>query len=646
MKKIGLFLLLLCVSGFSMDVTDAEKNLQADPAKGIEDAVILVHKGEIDDTFTTTLSKEKTLFRLKILSRKGVEDWGTVKISYDPQEENIGDIQAFVWNPDGTVHELNKDDIHKKKVSRKWGWKETEISFALPGVTEGSVVEYSYYRTYRETQKVYNWYSQHEIYCMHSEVTFIPWPTSRWGYTGGNMHARPSLETGRKSGQKAVTYVSRNIPPLPREEFAPPYNTVREYVSFYYTDSDTKYDNFWIDWGKDYYSVFIKKRMKKCSASKKVVEAELGGVQGNQAIDLCYDYVIANYKPLDKLSKAERAEIDKAYIKKFSRADTTAQIMKLPYLLPVQMNWILASLIQTAVPEAKVSLALYTPWNRRLFNKDLKTMSQMSGSMLRVECEGTVRWLSAGKGLLKAGDIEYGAYEVPILMMDGDGVRFEQMKPPAADKAVTSVKTDVYVEDEQVRMKRTTTYDVYESYDLRAELMYYTDDEVRDVLKEGLEDQFGESVTLKHQQVLNLKDIKQPLVVEEEFSFPYELEEMGDKIFFKMVGMSRYVQNPFNTEKRRTYIVFPYPRTIIQDLTYHLPEYFALESLPAGDEVRTPAMNYTVVTEKVDDRTFTVSTKEVLKSNMFSAQAHGNFKDLFNRIMSMSSPKAVLTELD
>ncbi len=646
MKKIGLILVLLCVSGFSMDVTDAEKNLKADPARGMEDAVILLHKGEIDDTFTTTLSKEKSLYRIKVLSRKGVEDWGTVKISFDPQEENVGDVEASVWNPDGTVHELDKDDIHKKKVSRKWGRKVTEISFALPGITEGSIIEYSFYRTYKETQRIYNWYSQHESYCMHSEVTFVPWPTRRWGYAGGNMHARPSLEMGRKGGKKCVTYVSKNIPPLPKEEYAPPFNTVREYVSFYYTDSDVKYDNFWIDWGKDFYTTYLKKRMKKCSATKKIAKEELGAATGNKAIDLCYDYVLANYKPWDKLSKAEYAEIDENYLKKHARADTISQIVKLPYLSDIEMDFILASLIQAGVPEAEVSIALYTPWNRRIFNKDVRTFSQMRESMLRVECDGEVRWLSAGKGILKAGDIEYGAYGVPILVLDDNNVHFEQLKAPAAENFRTSVKADVYVEEETVRIKRTTTYDIYESYDLRAELMYYTDEEVRDVLKEKLEDRFGEKVELKRQQVRNLKDLKQPLIVEEEFSFPYELEEIGDKILFKMVGLSRYVRNPFNTDKRHSYIVFSYPCEVVQDLTYHLPEYFALESLPAGDEVRTPPMNFTVITEKIDDQTFKVFTKEVLKSNMFSPQAHGRFKDLFNRIMSMSSPKAVLKELD
>ena len=639
-------MLLFTVCATAMEVTEAERNLQPDPAKGIEDAVILMEQGEIDDTFTTTLSKQKHHLRIKIFTRKGVEDWGTVKISFDPQEENIGDVEASVWNPDGTVHQLNKDDIHKKKVSRKWGLKETEISFALPGVTEGSIIDYSFYRTYKETRKVSYWYSQHEIYCMHSEVTFIPWPGRRWGFTGGNMHAQPDVSEVRRKGQKALTYISRNVPPLPREEMSPPYNSVREYVCFYYGDSDTKYKDFWVDWGTDYYKLILAKRMRKCSATKLLAKEEIAGAGGWDGIDKCYNYVISHYVPFANMSKAQQAEIDDAYIKKLSRADDVKHMLELPYLSDWQMTLILASLIDATVPDAKMSIGYYTPWNRRLFNKDLHTLYQFTDYLLRVEYGGEVRWLCPGKGMLKAGDIEFGAYEVPILLMDDTGARFEQLSAPTGDNIVTRVQADVYVEEEQVRIHRTTTYDPYESFDQRTDLMYYTDAEMHDVLKEQLEDLYGDKVELVKQRVENLNDIEKPLVIEEEFTFPYEMEELGDKIFFKMVGMSRYVRNPFNTEKRRTFIMFPYPGEVEQKLTYHLPEYFALESLPRDDSVTTPAMDYRVTLRRVDDRTFTVETGEKLKVNMFAARAHDKFKDLFNRILAMSSPKAVLKETD
>lgn len=653
MKKLAILLLVatwIAMPVTAMEVTQAEKDLQPDPSKGIEDAVILLKEGTIDDTFTTTLSKINYRMRMKIFTRKGVEDWGTVKIVFNPQFDNVGDIEAWVWNPDGSVHELDKDDIHKKKLSREWGRKRTEISFALPGVTEGSIIEYSYYRSsmYRRyIDNVFNWYNQYEIYCLKSDVTFVAWPNSRWGFTGGNLHARPQVDQVRYAGNKAVQCVLENIPPLPKEEYAPPYNSVREYVTFYYRDVNYKFDDYWKDRGAYEYKQKYRKWMKKCGDTKRIVKNELRGLTKGNAIQKCYNYVVSHYTSLDLMSKEQEAELfDRAYIKKLIRADDVKDMVDLPYLFPEHITAILASMLDAAVPEAKVSFVEYAPWNRKFFNNDLHTMEQFTDSMLKVELDGKVQWLAPAKGMLPAGKIEYGAYEVPLLVMGPDGAQFEQLSVPSGDDIITDVDADIYLEEDRVRFKRKTTYDPYESYEKRTDLLYYTGEEIADLLKEDLEEMYGESVELISQQVINLKDIDKPLIIEEEFAVPIELDEMGDRIFFKMIGMSRYVRNPFNADKRHAPIMFPYPGTIKQSLTYHLPAYFAVESLPKSDSVSTPAMDYAVNIEKVDDHTFKVKTKEKLKANMFSSKGHWQFRKLFNRILSMSSPKAVLTELD
>lgn len=257
--------------------TDFEKNLKPDPAKGYEDAVILLRTGEIDNTYTIEMSKTKILKRMKIFTRKGIEDYGTVKLSFDPQDENIGDIKATVWTPDGKKHVLDEKDIHKKKTSKEWGMKETEISFALPGLEAGSIAEYSYYVTYNGLQSINTWYSQHSIYCFRSEVTFIPWPTRRWGYTGGNFHARPVVEHKKKSSRgQYVHFTMKDIPALPKEDYSLPYNSRREFVTVYYTDVDWKFNDYWKERGDQYYERTLKRKFKPCGATKKLVRTELG----------------------------------------------------------------------------------------------------------------------------------------------------------------------------------------------------------------------------------------------------------------------------------------------------------------------------------------------------------------------------------
>ncbi len=314
MKRIfaTLFVFTLVVQLMAGEApTDFEKNLKPNPAKGYEDAVILLETGDIDNTYTREMSKTKYLKRMKIFTRKGIEDYGTVKLSFDPHDENIGDIEATVWTPDGKTHKLDDKDIHKKKISKDWGSKETEISFALPGLEEGSVVEYSYFHTYNGLQSINTWYSQHPIYCFRSEVTVVPWPTMRWGYVGGNLHASPEVEHKKKSVRgQYVHFTMKDIPALPREDYSLPYNSRREYVAVYYMDVDWKFNDYWKERGDRYYERTLKKMFKPCSATKKLVKTELAGLSPDTAIEKIHDYVIEHYTPISTMPKDDVSKLD------------------------------------------------------------------------------------------------------------------------------------------------------------------------------------------------------------------------------------------------------------------------------------------------------------------------------------------------
>ncbi|MCG6962021.1 MAG: DUF3857 domain-containing protein [Acidobacteria bacterium] len=623
-------------------VTSFEKNLKPDPARGMQDAVILLDKGTIDDTFTDRLSRVTYLRRMKIFTHKGIDEWGTVKLTFDPQVENIGHVKATVWNPDGSVHELEDKDVHFKKVSKEWGLKLTEISFALPGLTEDSIVEYSYYRSYKWPQRFYIWHSQYPIYCLRSEVTFIPWPANRWGFMGANMHARPQVERGRHAGNDTGTAVMTDIPALPEEEYSPAYGSRAEYVGFYYSDSNIKYDDFWLDYGKVYFRSNLHSAMKSCSATRKIAASELAGLSPEEKLKAAYYYVIKHFTPLDAMSKADQAKVDKHYFEKLVKADHPGEMVKLPYLMNSQMNCVLASLIHAALEGAQVRYVFYCPWNKRLFAKPIHTFAQFDGSMLQVTLNGKVYWLAPATKLLPANETPYGARGVPLLVLGRDGARFEKLDPRPSSEVVTDISTDITLGEDQVRIKRTTTYNPYKSFALRTELEYYTDDEIADVLKERLKDAFGSDAQLESQHVQNLKDPAKPLVIQEEFTLPFDLDDEAETILFRLVGLSSRTTNPFNAQKRYANIFFPYCYQKKQHVVYHLPENLTVGSVPAPEHAHALALTFRTQATKIDDHTFSVTTFEELRRNMYAAAAHSELKRVYDRIIALSNPTVVL----
>ncbi len=628
--------------------TDFEKNLKADPEKGYEDAVILLETGEINNTYTREMSKTKYLMRMKIFTRKGIEDYGTVKLSFDPQDENIGDIHATVWTPDGKKHVLNKKDIHRKKVSKEWGMKVTEISFALPGLEVGSIAEYSYYHTYNGLQSINTWYSQHPIYCFRSEVTVIPWPYLRWGYVGGNLHAQPEVEHKKKSARgQYVHFTMKDIPALPEEDYSLPYNSRREYIAVYYMDVNWKFTDYWKDRGDRYYERTLKKMFKPCGSTRKVVKKEMPGLSSDSAIEKIHNYVIKHYTPISTMAKDDISKLDDKYIKKLSHATTVSKMMKLPYLLGYQLNYIEGALIHTALPDAQIAYVFYSPWNNRLFNKDLHTLSQFSGAMLRVTYKGKVHYLEPSKRLLPADTVEYGAKSVPLLILDPkNGTRVEKINADKPEANVTKVNIDVAFGDDNLSLHLVQYLNQYESYKLRKTLYFFNDKEKQDVLETRLKKQFGDKAKVVSQKVINLKDIHKPLILDMKFTVPFELEEAGDQTFFKPVGLSRYLTNPFNAEKRFSSIVFKYPYIVEQKLVYHLPEDFSLVSVPKKENIKLFYFGYAISFTKVDDHTFTVETKEHMDRNMFNSTSARMFKNYFDQVISVSHPTIVLKEAE
>lgn len=271
MNKLPLlfvFILSIFING-NCEITEFDKNFQANPAKGIEDIVILEEKGVIDHTFTTSLSKTSYSVKKKFFTKKAIEDYGTITLSYDASDENIGGIEGIVYLPNGETVKISKKDIHKKKVSKEWGYKEVEINIALPSLTEGAIVEYKYYVTFKGIEDITKWYFQNDYYTVKSEVKFIAWPTLRYGLTVANQIIEPKVTEAYKAGNKYFTFTRENIPAFKKEKYAFPSRARKEAVIFYYFDTDMKYKNYWVDRGKAIYKNRLKKHFKANGSAKK-----------------------------------------------------------------------------------------------------------------------------------------------------------------------------------------------------------------------------------------------------------------------------------------------------------------------------------------------------------------------------------------
>ena len=135
-------------------------------------------------------------------------DQGNVKIHlYDPvkgaAEEDISSLKAYSYNlVNGAVEKvkLTNKEYFKKRLNNYW----VEMSFAIPNVQEGSVIEYTYVKTSDYLHNLTTWYFQSDIPVAHSEIRFtIP---EYFNYQVSQVGTVFSAEDQTDTKRQAFTY--------------------------------------------------------------------------------------------------------------------------------------------------------------------------------------------------------------------------------------------------------------------------------------------------------------------------------------------------------------------------------------------------------------------------------------------------------
>lgn len=355
---------------------------------------------------------------------------------------------------------------------------------------------------------------------------------------------------------------------------------------------------------------------------------------------------MANYTSFSTLSKKQSAEIDKKYIKKLSKAKSVAQLLKFKYLYRYQINYILGALIKTAIPKSTIEYGYYIPFNKNFFNKYIKTYQQFTDELIKVKIGSEVYWLSPIKRLLPPNQLPSGAYGVQVLMVGPGGVKFEKIKTETCDKAISNISKDIYIGEEDITLKETYTYNKHTSYIKRKKLIYFNENELRDLFEKEVTNKYGEDAELVSFKLENLNDIYKPLIIKREVKYSNELDDSSEKLFVDLFGIDKYKDNPFNDKNRKQNIVFAYPNKSFYTINYHLPEGFKLSSIPKSIKINTQDLIYNMTFTKKADDLLELKIEDILQRNYYTKAANYFFKRSFDKIINAQNTKFIIEEVE
>ena len=131
-------------------ITDAQRNLKGPEVEKDAGAEILVWRVHVVDELLGNNADLQRVFyhyvRLKVFDEKGKEATSTIDLPYR-EPGGILEVSGRTIKADGTVLELDRKSIFRRERERAGRTREKVVSFAMPGVEPGAILEYRWKQT-------------------------------------------------------------------------------------------------------------------------------------------------------------------------------------------------------------------------------------------------------------------------------------------------------------------------------------------------------------------------------------------------------------------------------------------------------------------------------------------------------------------
>src|SRR5947209_6332639 len=188
---------------------------------------------------------ESLYYRIKVLNNKGLkyanveidsgESWGV---------KDLKDLQARTIHPDGSIVPFSGAPF-EKTVFKGRGIKLSELTFTLPEVTVGSIIEYKYKIDWKHQQGSDSWVLQHDLFTIKEEYNLRaepPSPEHQVKWVRLATEANPAVIDKENTSLKL-----ENVPAFIAEEYMPPEYNYKPAIQFFYLPAHYTYSNVYWD---------------------------------------------------------------------------------------------------------------------------------------------------------------------------------------------------------------------------------------------------------------------------------------------------------------------------------------------------------------------------------------------------------------
>ena len=610
--------------------TEEELKMTSDPKAPGAAAVYLYREETSDDS----LKIQSYYERIKVLTEKGKE-LATVRIPYEHGEFKVTDIQGRTIHPDGTVIPLTAkpDDVMAFKLKK---FQINAIVFTLPSVEVGSILEYRLSLRFNESMPLPTWDIQQPwfVHKAHYSYHFInPSCFLNLAYTS-KIDSGVKLVNGKHD---LYTLDIEDVPPLPDEDWMPPLNIFRWRVNFYYTRA-TSSDEFWKTAGKSWADP-VDEFTKPSSNLKKVV-AEI--VEPTDTDEQKAKKIYAALQKLDNTGFSREKSAIERKKEKIKDINNVEDIWKRKSATPNGIVFLYIALLRTA--GLKAWPMQLVDRNRATFDYSYLSTNQLDDYIAIVEIDGKDVFLDPGQKMCPFGTLHWKHSLASGLRSSDKGAVLGTT--PAINYKSAGVKRVANLNVDGQGNVNGTAQLVMSGPDAlfwRQLALENDEEEVSKQFNESLREYLPDGVQGDFDHFLSLDDYSVNLTAIIKISGTLGAAT-GKHFFLPGLFFESRASHPFVAQdKRITPVDVHYARMEQDDVTYHLPPGFSVESAPKTPDVTWQRHAALRIDSTVDSGSVEVFRTFARGFAILDPKEYKDLHDFYQKLATADQQQLVLT---
>ena len=608
-------------------VTIAELQEKRHSKDSTATAAVLFKKGEVYFEDLTTITRVR--IKIKIYKKEGFE-WANEEISHYLNGESVSFSNAVTYNlVDGKIEKikLKKEGEFEQKINKYFGQKK----ITMPGVREGSIIEYEYTIRSGNFGSLRDWYFQSSIPVNYSEFKVkIPYFLTFNKRTKGFLYPKMSSEP-TYNRETSEVYKLENIPSMKEESLVNNINNYRASVSYELALVNLPgyvYKSFSTDWNAVTKTIYedsdFGTELNKTSYFEDDLNPLIKGLATNEEkIVVIFNYVKSTVKWNKYTGYSCNEGVKKAY------KDKTGNVAEINLMLTAMLRFAGLNANPVLISTRDNGIALFP--SRTAFNHVIAAVEIPEGNLL---LDATEKY--AGYNVLPFKDLNWIGR---LIRKDGTSEEVDLMPKKISNDVITmnySIDPKGLISG---KLRRQLTD--YNALAFRNKV----EDVKEDTYLEKLENE-NDKIEIKEYSRTNEKELKLP--VTETFSFTGSnlTEIIGDKMYINPMLFYTRRENPFKQEIREYPIDYGYSFLDKYVVNIQIPEGYQIETMPASGifSMQDDLGTFKFMTNS-SGNTINVIAMHQINTPIISSEYYEMLKEYYKTMIDKQNEKIVLVKI-